>query len=124
MRAVYLLLFLISNHIAFKANASNIKWYDLSSGMQLNLTQEINFTQVTILPASQLTLEEIIPLSMIKVSLYKLYWHDCAEPSLEQEMILLAVDNTNVEIGLELLQNCNLELYIEDRDLFQASIFN
>lgn len=112
-------LFLLS----FQALA-NISWQNLSvnstysSNMMIPLNQGERSFRID--QGSDLKLIEVEVLNMLKVYLHRYKVSDCPSPSLETDLELLLVHGKSV--GINLVRNCVLEVYIENAD-HQAKSF-
>jgi len=70
-------------------------------------------------------LKEIMPLSMVNVMLYIFDYKNCPGPAMKTDMEIIPVNGTSpvVEIGAQLEENCELNIYIENKDLMSTSLF-
>lgn len=124
--------FLLASALAlFSFSAfSQVKWIDISKDSKLRFTQEIKLETIgeeksfVIPTGSQIKVSERVSLSMINVEMFKVVLTNCSDTSARGEMQLFDVDQTNgkvVTAGVELTGDCNLEIFIEARDLYSRS---
>ncbi len=94
----------------------------ISSVYSANMTIPLNLDNRTfrIVSGTELKLLEIESLNMLKVYLHKYKVQDCPSRSLETDLELLQVGDKSV--GVNLVRNCILEVYIERAD-YKASSF-
>ncbi len=125
MRLLIALLLVSSNALA-------IDWYNLEAYQDLKVTQSFQLKQqissgsiLEIVEGQKFTLNEIVGLDMINVTLFKLHYKNCPGPAMVTDMEIIPVKNTSpvVEIGAQLTQNCILEIFIESKDLMTESFF-
>lgn len=122
----FLILFLIS------FNALAVEWTDLSERTVYKINQDFQLTQLErsgskldISKGDQVYLKEIMPLSMVNVMLYIFDYKNCPGPAMKTDMEIIPVNGTSpvVEIGAQLEENCELNIYIENKDLMSTSLF-
>ncbi|MBA2406103.1 MAG: hypothetical protein H0V66_15110 [Bdellovibrionales bacterium] len=106
-------------------------WNELEIQQKYRLTQSFQLPQlerskslVDFLEGEEVVLKEIVGLDMIKVVLYKFDYKNCPGPAMKTDMEIIPVKNTSpvVEIGAQ-LENCTLEIFIENKDLMSTSFF-
>ena len=115
--------------ISFNLLASD--WSDLEEKQKYILTQSFqlpqlersgSFMEFTV--GDEAVLSEIIGLDTINVVLFKFNYINCPGPEMKTDMEIIPVKNTSpvVEIGAQ-LENCTLEIFIENKDLMSNSFF-
>jgi len=126
MRLILSLMLLISTQ------AYAVEWNDLEIGETYNLSQSFSLPQVErsqslidLTAGEQFTVTDVVPLDMINVVLYELNYHNCPGPEMKTEMEIIPVQGTSpvVEIGALLEKECNLQIFIETRDILSNSFF-
>lgn len=128
MRLLIGLLVLMSSH-AFAAD-----WSDLEVGTTYKLTQSFPLKQlersgasVDVQKGQAVSLKEIVPLAVpgFPMNLYIFNYEACPGPSMITDQEIIPVDHTSplVEVGVELLENCELNVYLETKDLYSNSLF-
>jgi hypothetical protein len=100
------------------------KTYELNQGFQLP-QKERSGALLDFLPGDQFTLKEITGLDMINVVLFHFDYHNCPGPQMSAEMEIIPVQGTGpvVEIGAQLEPKCELQIFIESKDLMTKSMF-
>jgi hypothetical protein len=123
-------LILIGIIISF--NAIAIEWTELSEKSSYKITQDFQLTQLErsgskldISKGDKVYLKEVMPLSAVNVILYIFDYKNCPGPALKTDMDIIPVHGTSplVEIGAQLEENCELNIYIENKDLMSNSLF-
>ena len=123
-------LFLIL--LGFSFNVLAVEWTELQDGTQYKLTQDFQLSQfersgskLDISSGDKVELKESVALSMINVMLYVFDYKDCPGQSMATEMEIIPVQGTSpvVEIGAQLEDKCELNIYIENKDLMSNSLF-
>lgn len=123
-------LFLIL--LGFSFNVLAVEWTELQDGTQYKLTQDFQLSQfersgskLDISRGDKVELKESVALSMINVMLYVFDYKDCPGQSMATEMEIIPVQGTSpvVEIGAQLEDKCELNIYIENKDLMSNSLF-
>lgn len=111
---------------------SQIKWSDISKGSKLKFTQGLQLETIQAEKSFQIpngtivVADERVNLGMINVELFKMTLADCRDNSARAEMQLFDVAQPNgkvVTAGVELTGNCQLEIFIETRDMYSLSFF-
>lgn len=111
---------------------ANVEWNEIELDQELKLTQSFQLKQkiaagslVDIMKGEQFVVKDIIGLDMIQVVLYKLEYKNCPGSAMTTDMEIIPVNNTSpvVEIGAQLIENCELEIFIELKDLMTPSFF-
>ena len=111
---------------------SQIKWSDISDGDKLRFTQEISLEVIQAEKAFQIprgasvVVDERITLGMINVELFKMTLTNCHDDSARAEMQLFDIEQPNgktVTAGVELTGDCQLEVFLETRDMYSQSFF-
>jgi len=118
--------------MSFSALATTAKnWNDLETGLVYNSDQEIELmgddSTLVINTNTALTFLGKIPLGAIKVQLYKFKVSTCTDTAMETELELINIQQprgVDIVAGVELAENCILELFIETKDSNTVSIFN
>ncbi len=126
------LVIVIGILMSFSSVADTAKrWSNLEAGLIYNSNQEIELesedSTLIIDSKTSLTFIGKVPLGAIKVQLYKFKVSTCTDSSMITELELLEVEQPNgvaVVAGVELAENCILELFIETKDFNTISIFN
>ncbi len=122
---------LILGLIFISFNLCAAEWNDLELDQKYTLTQSFQLPQiersgslVDFLQGEEVVLKDIIPLDMIKVMLFKFDYKNCPGPDMKTDMEIIPVKNTSpvIEVGAQ-LENCTLEIFIENKDLMTASFF-
>lgn len=122
----FLILMLIS------MNAFAIDWNEMESGKTYTLKQNLSLKQnersgslLEIMKGEKLTLKEVIALGSVPVLLYSFDYKNCPGPAITTDMEIIPVTGTNpvVEIGAELAENCELNIYLETKDMISVSTF-
>lgn len=118
--------------LLFTFNAFAVSWLELEEGNSYKLTQSFQLPQkersgslLDFLKGQEVELEEVVVLSMIKVTLFVFDYKHCPGPQMTTDMEIIPVQRTNpvVEVGAELEANCKLNIFIEDHDLYSQSMF-
>jgi hypothetical protein len=106
-------------------------WNDLEIKQKYRLTQTFQLPQlersgslVDFMEGEEVVLTEIVGLDMIKVVLFKFDYKNCPGQEMKTDMEIIPVKNTSpvVEVGAQ-LENCTLEIFIENKDLMSTSFF-
>jgi hypothetical protein len=122
---VFILLTLISLN-AFAAN-----WDKLVEGKPYKTTQKFSLKQtershsmLDVPRGQKVVLKEIVPLSSAPVLLYIFEYKNCPGPAMNTIMEIIPVQRTSpvVEIGAQ-LTDCELNIYLENKDIGSKSIF-
>ncbi len=107
-------------------------WYDLVEKNTYKLAQSFQLTQLErsgskleITKGEEVELKEAISLSPVNVVLYVFNYKNCPGPAMKTDMEIIPVQGTSpvVEIGAQLEEQCELNVYIETKDLMSKSIF-
>lgn len=115
--------------ISFNAFATD--WNDLEIDQKYTLQQSFQLPQIEknksfidLMEGEAVVLKEIIGLDMINVSLFKFEYKNCPGVEMKTDMEIIPVKNTSpvVEVGAE-LEQCMLEIFIENKDLMTSSLF-
>lgn len=130
MNFKYLLpLFLLFSQQVFALH----NWRDLETGFNYKLTQGFELSQLersrsklTISKGDRFELREVSDLSAIKVILFKFLYKNCPGVAMKTDMEIIPVQGTSpvVEIGAQLEEMCEFNIYIETKDLMTKSFFN
>lgn len=124
MKALYLLLL-----VSF--NAMAVDWNALTKGRTYTLTQDFSLKQLErsgalleFTKGEKLVFKEGVPLGAVPVMLYIFNYKNCPGPALATDMDLIPVNGTNpvVEVGAQ-VENCELNIYIENKDVASNSFF-
>lgn len=125
MKLFLILLLTVSTSVFSK----NLKWSSLYKGIKYTLTQQIDVTDrkedFSIPVDSKLKLIESTALPMINVQLFKFELPSCPSSSMKTELELLELAQANqkvVVIGFDVVENCILEVFIEQKDIYSNSI--
>lgn len=112
-------------------NAFAINWNDLTEGKSYRTAQKFSLKQTErshsmfdVPRGQRVTLKEIVPLSSAPVALYVFDYKNCPGPALSTIMEIITVERTRpvVEIGAQ-LDNCELNIYVETKDLGARALF-
>jgi hypothetical protein len=112
-------------------NAFAAYWNDLEEGKTYRTTQKFSLTQTErshslfeVQRGQRVSLKEIMPLSSAPVVLYVFDYKNCPGPAMSTIMEIIAVERTRpvVEIGAQ-LDNCELNIYVETKDLGAKALF-
>lgn len=117
--------FLTLSIFCFSTFAQVAEWADLELDQKLTLNQEILFpTEAIVIEAgTKMEVRDLIGLP-IDVELYELQMKKCAFPDKTSEMILLEPSQKNDRsVGIQLKENCTLEIFVELKDLYSKSLF-
>ncbi len=113
----------------FSLSAFATTWDDLSEGKTYHLTQNFQLKQTErsgslfdFTKGDKVTLKEITALDTINVMLYTLTLKTCPGPDLKTEIEIIPVESTRVEFGAQ-LENCQLQVFLETKDIWSPSIF-
>jgi len=116
--------------ISFNVFATN--WTDLEQGTHYKITQSFSLPQtershanLEFMKGQAVILKEIAPLEAVQVTLFVFDYKNCPGPAMTTEMETIPVQATSpvIEIGAQLEKNCELNVYIENKDLMSKSIF-
>lgn len=121
----FFLLFLLI-FFSLSISAQVLEWGDLELKQNLILKQEILFiNEGLIIPAgTKMEVQDFIGLP-INVELYQIQLTQCSFPEKTAEMILIEpLDKTDRAVGIDLKENCVLEIFVELKDLYSKSLFN
>lgn len=125
-------LFLILSLLSFSALATT--WDNLHTGKTYKLGQSFAlpqtakpYTLLDFMQGESVRLTEVTPLTAPGVLLY-LYTFDylnCPVKEMQTSMEIVPVNGTSplVEAGVSLENNCELTVYIEQRDFYAQSLF-
>lgn len=120
------ILILLASLFAFSAHAGI--WNDLEIDQNYKLGQsfelpviEGNLSSVKISEGEEVILKDIVPLDMINVVLFLFDYKNCPGQNVKTDMEIIPVHN--VEIGALLEKECQLEIYLETRDIYSESLF-
>ena len=126
MRSLLVLFVLV-----FSSQVLASSWNDLEIGETYTLNQEIvlvsnspSESSFHIPAGTKLSHSDLIPLDMISVMLYLFKLPKCPGNDFETQMEIIPVQGTSplVEIGAQVASNCQLEIYIETKDIYSSSI--
>lgn len=107
------------------------EWNDLELKQKYKLTQSFQLQQVErsrslvdLMVGEEVVLNEIVGMDMINVVLLRFHYKNCPGIAMKTEMEIIPVKNTSpvVEIGAQ-LENCTLEIFIENKDIMSNSFF-
>lgn len=125
MKLFLILLLTVSTSVFSK----NLKWSSLYKGATYTLTQQVDVTDrkedFSVLADSKLKLIESTALPMINVQLFKFELPSCPSNSMKTELELLELPQANqkvIVIGFDVVENCILEVFIEQKDIYSKSI--
>lgn len=125
MKLFLILLLTVSTSVFSK----NLKWSSLYKGATYTLTQQVDVTDrkedFSVPADSKLKLIESTALPMINVQLFKFGLPSCPSNSMKTELELLELPQTNqkvIVIGFDVIENCILEVFIEQKDIYSKSI--
>lgn len=106
-------------------------WNDLETGITYKLKQDFSLPQVErsgssldILTGESFKLNSITGLDMINVTFLTFAYDKCPGIDMKTDMEIIPVLNTSpaVEIGA-IVENCELQIFIENKDLLAPSFF-
>lgn len=106
-------------------------WNDLETGETYKIRQALSLPQsersgssLDILAGESFKLNSITGLDMISVSLLTFAFEKCPGMDMKTEMEIIPVLNTSplIEIGAT-VENCELQVFIENKDLLAPSFF-
>lgn len=125
MKSLIIIVLILSSSVF----AKNLKWSGLYKNNSYTLTEQIDVTDrkedFSIQADTKLKLVESSALPMINVQLFKFELPSCPSNSMKTELELLEVDQGNqkaVVVGYDIIENCILEIFIEQKDLYSKSI--
>lgn len=113
-------------------NALAVDWTELEDGKEYKITQDFQLSQLErsgskldIKRGDNVQLNETVALSAINVMLYIFDYKNCPGPAMTTDMEIIPVQETSpvVEIGAQLEEKCELNIYIETKDLMSNSLF-
>lgn len=125
MRLLLLCLFISFNALA-------VDWTELEDGKEYKITQNFQLSQLErsgskldISRGDKVQLKETVALSAINVMLYIFDYKNCPGQTMTTDMEIIPVQETSpvVEIGAQLEEKCELNIYIETKDLMSNSLF-
>ena len=103
-------------------------WSSISVEDNVYLVRDLKIQNSELLleKSSKMKVIEISSMNMINVYLYKAKMESCPLPSetSELELYVVAQRQGQITIGIELLRNCSLEIYVEKKDHKSLSLFN
>lgn len=111
---------------------AQIKWSDIDQGSKLKFTQEIKLETIDVTKSfliqrgSRVVVGERVALGMINVEMFKMELVNCSDSDARGEMQLFDIEQASgkvVTVGIELIEDCNLEIFIETKDLYSKSLF-
>jgi hypothetical protein len=123
-------IFLILSLFSFNAFAS--EWSDLVKGKEYRITQDLQLSQkersgskLDISQGDKVRLNSAEALSAIGVTLYVFDYKNCPGPAMTTEMEIIPVQANRpvIEVGAQLETNCELHIYLENKDLKSKSLF-
>lgn len=127
MRRFMILFFVFSTVTAFAKT-----WNDLELLSEYKLTQSFELPQVErsssllhFIAGDDFLLKEMTPLPEIKVMVYTLKYKNCPGRAMNTTLEIIPVQATSgvIEVGAQLETNCELNVYIEAKDIFTTSFF-
>lgn len=113
-------------------NALAVDWTELEDGKEYKITQNFQLSQLErsgskldISRGDKVHLKETVALSAINVMLYIFDYKNCPGQAMTTDMEIIPVQETSpvVEIGAQLEEKCELNIYIETKDLMSNSLF-
>ncbi len=123
-------LLLILSLVSFKVLATD--WMDLVNGKAYKINQDFQLTQkersgskLDISKGDTAQLTKSVGLPSIGIMLYIFDYKNCPGIAMTTEMEIIPVQETSpmIEIGAQLEENCELHIYIENKDLMSKSLF-
>lgn len=114
------------------AHVGATDWMDLEKSEIYLLSQDLTLTglrgeKIEIETASEYRLAEITPLDGLSVVEYVFAAEKCEEPAQESEMELILPNDSepgaNAEVGVQLVPECRLEIFVETKDLGRPSLY-
>ena len=126
------LISLIIFTFSLSALAANKSWDNLNQSSYYELTKEIVLTDevntVTLKPGMKFKLAERTSMGMIKVELYKFdISSQCPSSDMTTDIELLDIIQSNgntATVGVDVAEDCLLEVFVEFADLKSTSVFN
>jgi hypothetical protein len=122
--------FLLVLGLIFSFNALAVEWNDLEAGKSYKLTQSFQLPQtersgsiLDFTAGEEVKLIDVIQLE-INVVIYQLKYAKCPGPAMTTEMEIIPVHGTSpvVEVGAQLVKDCELQIFIENKDLLTQSL--
>lgn len=122
-----LLFTLVLSLMAFAVHAEALEWGDLDLNEQYILNQDINFDNViTFKKGDRFEVMDRMG-GEIPAIYFQLHSVKCDDPTLTSEMILVnpnPKDTRDRTIALQLTEGCNIDLWVEVKDYYSASILD
>lgn len=123
-------IILTFSNVAF---ASLSSWDNLSESSFYQLDREIILkneeNQIVLKPGMRFKLKQRVSMGMIKVELYKFdIQQQCSNNDMTTDIELIDIvqpqnNNKIVTVGVDLAEDCILEIYVEYIDLYSLSLF-
>jgi hypothetical protein len=121
---------LIATVVAFQVSSvfATTNWSQVTSGSQYYLQNNLTIsnTSTTFSKGAKFVVTERTPLSMIKVEMFKIKALECADVDAVSELELYEIPQSNgkkITVGIELGEECELEVFVELKDLYSRSLF-
>ncbi len=114
------------------SHADALDWMDLEKSELYLLSQDLALTglrgeKIEIEAEAPYRLSEVTPLDGLSVVEYVFDAETCEEPAQESEMELILPEDTepgaNAEVGVQLVPECRLEIFVETKDLGRPSLY-
>jgi hypothetical protein len=125
MRSLFILTLISFNALA-------VEWDSMIEGKEFKLTQSFSLKQnersgsmLDVTRGEKFLLKEIVPLGTVPVYLFLFHYKKCPGPAMTTEMEIITVHGTSpvVEIGAQLEENCELNIFLENKDFSSNSFF-
>lgn len=119
-------LFLLSFHVM------SATWTDLEEDKTYQLNQEFTLPQTIrsgslqhFMKGEKFKLKEMTSLGSLRLMVYTFQYMNCPGKEMQTELEIIPVQGSNpmVEVGAQLKTDCELEVYVETRDLTYNSLF-
>ena len=121
---IYIISFFV---ISFNSHAART-WANISIEDSVFLAKDLQIvnSELSFNRSARLKITEISLMEMINVYLFKAKAETCSLPEATSELELYYVSQSSgkTTIGIELLKNCILEIYVEKKDFRTTSLFN
>lgn len=127
MHKIMILFFIFCSATAFAKT-----WNDLEFLTEYKLTQSFELPQIErstsllhFIAGDEFLLKEVTSLPEIKVMVYTFKYKNCPGRAMNTTLEIIPVQATSsmVEVGAQLETNCELNVYVEAKDIFTTSFF-
>jgi hypothetical protein len=122
----YFLLILL-NLLVFSELSFASTWQSISEGKSYKLKQDLKIEgenkALLLSKGTRLRALEVSELNMIKVNFQKYKVQNCPDKTLETELELVPVkvEGKKLSVGINMTKGCILEVFVENKDVEEAS---